>query len=369
MEAMVATKKLDRILEEMKAASKREFQLYDAEGTLLSATAEEDAKESVILFATSMAETQIVQNWIYFRVELQGETQYVLLCSKGTEEDQSYVIGKMALCQIRNLFRSVYEPENRLMGLRQIINGEITGEKLSETCHQLQLKSGNFAVYVIQYKDEETAILLETLRNLFVNSYTDLLVEMDGTKSVLLKPVGDIPSGNFEQYARVIVDNVEAEVMQNVWVGYGDPIVSYAQVHRAYKNASTALQFGRTYYGKERVFYYEQLGIGRLIYKRPQDLCELFLKEVLGENMDLGFDEETMTTINKLFENNLNISETARQLYIHRNTLVYRLERIEKRIGLDIRSFEDAMLFKIAMMVQVHLKELSVVKSEGNVLY
>jgi carbohydrate diacid regulator len=83
-------------------------------------------------------------------------------------------------------------------------------------------------------------------------------------------------------------------------------------------------------------------------------LCEMFIKEIFGErNIDL--DDETMVTIQKFFENSLNISETARQLYIHRNTLVYRLERLEKMIGLDIRKFEDAMTFKIAMMVIAHM--------------
>ncbi|MCD8111161.1 MAG: helix-turn-helix domain-containing protein [Clostridiales bacterium] len=359
MEYMISTKKLDRILEEMKEVSKKDYLLFSAEGELLSGTAEgNEFCEYVRLFTISLAETQVQQGWIFFRVELHGETEYVLLCSTGYEIDQSYVIGRMALCQIRNLFLSMEEPESRINGLRQILNGEIPDEKISEKCHQLRLKPGKYILYVIQYKSAADSVLAETMKNLFVNSRTDFMIEMDDTKTVLIKDTTDIQNENYEQYARVIVDNLQTEAMVNVWVGYGDPVTSCEKMYRAYRNACTALKVGVVFYSAENVFYYQKLGIGRLIYKLPANLCEMFLEEVLGENMDIDFDEETMATINKLFENNLNISETARQLYIHRNTLVYRLERIEKKLGLDIRSFEDAMLFKIAMMVRDHLNEV-----------
>lgn len=363
MDQMVSKKKLGRVLNEMKEASKREYLLFSVEGEFVAGTEEAAGfSQSIRQFAHSLAETQVQQGWIYFRVDLQGETEYVLLCSRGSEADQSYVIGKMALCHVRDTFLSMREPENRINVLRQIINGEIPTEKISEKCHQLQLKSGRYVLYVIYYKNEADSVLLETLKNLFVSSYQDFMVEMDGNRTVLIKSVSDIPNENYEQYARVIVDNMQMEAMINVWVGYGDPVNSFEQMQRAYRHACTALDIGIVYYGTERAFYYQQLGIGRLIYKLPADLCEMFLKEVLGENMDLDLDEETLMTINKLFDNNLNISETARQLYIHRNTLVYRLKRIEKKLGLDIRTFEDAMLFKIAMMVRTHLNELNVVK-------
>lgn len=336
-----------------------EYLLFSADGEFLSGTvAGEELEESVKVFAASLAETQVQQSWIFFRVELNGETEYVLLCGRGTDTDQSYVIGKMALCQIRNLFLAMREPESRQSGLRQIINGEIPDEKMAERCHQLHLKPGKFLLYVIQYQIGENSILMETLKNLFVNSGSDFMLEMDDTRTVLVKSVSDIPNEDYELYARMIVDNIQTEAMVNAWVGYGDPVVSYEKMNRAYQNACAALKIGVVFDAAKKVFYYQRLGIGRLIHQLPENLCEMFLEEVLGENRDIDFDEETMTTINRLFDNNLNISETARQLYIHRNTLVYRLERIEKKLGLDIRSFEDAMLFKIAMMVRVHLNDL-----------
>ena len=118
-----------------------------------------------------------------------------------------------------------------------------------------------------------------------------------------------------------------------------------------------ALEVGRIFYADKESLSYSRLGIGRLIYQLPVSLCEMFLREVFGERIPDVFDEETTVTIQKFFDNNLNISETARQLYVHRNTLVYRLERIEKALGLDIRAFEDAMLFKIALMVMAHMND------------
>ena len=116
------------------------------------------------------------------------------------------------------------------------------------------------------------------------------------------------------------------------------------------------LDVGKIFYAERNIISYNALGIGRLIYQLPVQLCEMFMKEVFGEHMPDTFDEETMVTINKFFENNLNVSETARQLYVHRNTLVYRLEKLQRSTGLDIRVFEDALTFKIALMVVSYMR-------------
>ena len=117
-----------------------------------------------------------------------------------------------------------------------------------------------------------------------------------------------------------------------------------------------ALDVGKIFYADKQIASYTKLGIGRLVYQLPLPLCQMFMKEVFGDHMPEAFDEETLITINKFFENSLNVSETARQLYVHRNTLVYRLEKIEKSTGLDIREFDDALTFKIAMMVVSYMK-------------
>ena len=159
-------------------------------------------------------------------------------------------------------------------------------------------------------------------------------------------------------FAGSLADNLHMEAMIRVRVGYGNVVTQLPEIAESYQEARMALEVGRVFYAKYDTISYGKLGIGRLIYQLPMSLCNMFIKEVFGEKIpDILDDEEAMSTINKFFENNLNISETARQLYVHRNTLVYRLERIEKAIGLDIRTFDDAMTFRIAVMVIAHMRD------------
>ena len=141
-------------------------------------------------------------------------------------------------------------------------------------------------------------------------------------------------------------------------VSYGTVVQELREVSKSYKEATMAMDVGRIFYAEKNVIAYSTLGIGRLIYQLPVNLCRIFIEEIFGGNQVYDLDEETLTTINKFFENNLNVSETSRQLFIHRNTLVYRIEKLQKATGLDIRTFEDAMTFKIAMMVVNYMKYL-----------
>ena len=149
---------------------------------------------------------------------------------------------------------------------------------------------------------------------------------------------------------------MNTEAMVNVRVSYGSLTDKLQQITSAYQEAKIAMEVGRIFYVEKEVLAYQELGIGRLIHQLPESLCEMFLKEVFDEQEENIFDEEILSTVNQFFENNLNISETARQLYVHRNTLVHRLERIQKLTGLDVRMFEDALTLKIALMVSDQVK-------------
>ena len=156
--------------------------------------------------------------------------------------------------------------------------------------------------------------------------------------------------------AKAIVNIMNTEAMINVRVSYGTLVSQLKDVSKSYKEATMALDVGRVFYEKDNVLAYNELGIGRLIHQLPYSLCEMFLREVFDGKALEQFDEETLLIVNHLFANNLNISETARQLSYHRNTLVYRFEKIQQITGLDVRVFEDALTFKIAMMVSMHMK-------------
>ena len=144
--------------------------------------------------------------------------------------------------------------------------------------------------------------------------------------------------------------------MVKVRVSYGKVVSEIKQVSSSYKEAKMAMEVGKIFYQERSILSYDTLGIGRLIYQLQPSLCEVFLHEIYGEDIPDHLDEETLNTINKFFENNLNVSETSRQLFVHRNTLVYRIEKLQKMTGLDIRTFDDALTFKIALMVVNYMK-------------
>ena len=197
---------------------------------------------------------------------------------------------------------------------------------------------------------------MELVKNLFVTKTRDFVTEVDEQNIILIKDARDLKSEEeLEFLAKMIVDNIHTEAMIRVRVGYGNRVNNLQDIAKSYQEAKMALEVGRIFYVEKETIAYRYLGIGRLIYQLPMSLCEMFIHEVFGDEVPDVFNEENTTTIQKFFENNLNISETARQLYVHRNTLVYRLERLEKAIGLDIRKFDDAMTFKIAMMVLAHM--------------
>ena len=141
-------------------------------------------------------------------------------------------------------------------------------------------------------------------------------------------------------------------------VSFGTIVEELKDVSKSYKEAKMALDVGKIFYTEKTVIAYSTLGIGRLIYQLPVNLCRIYIEEVFGKDIPEELDDETLTTIHKFFENNLNVSETSRQLYVHRNTLVYRIEKIQKSLGLDLRNFDDALTFKIALMVVNYMKYL-----------
>lgn len=213
-------------------------------------------------------------------------------------------------------------------------------------------------VYVIEKKNEEEDLILETLRELYASGRKDFVTSVDEQHVILVKALEQ--SEGYEeaqQLAREITDTLNMEAMASVRVAYGTIVQEIKAVPRSYQEAQVALEIGRVFYAERGILAYGELGIGRLIHQLPKSLCEMFLKEVFRGGAADCFEEE-LTTVYTLFDNNLNISETARKLYLHRNTLVYRLEKIQKKTGLDVRVFDDALTFKIAMMVSDHMKHM-----------
>lgn len=206
-------------------------------------------------------------------------------------------------------------------------------------------------------KNEKDSVALETVRTLFAGSKKDFITAVDEKSIILVKEVDDNQGyEEVEHIANTIVDMLNTEAMVKANVAYGTIVKEIKEVSRSYKEARMALDVGKIFFSTKNVVAYNNLGIGRLIYQLPIPLCKMFINEIFDGKSPDEFDDETLTTINKFFENSLNVSETSRQLYIHRNTLVYRLDKLQKTTGLDIRVFEDAITFKIALMVVKYMK-------------
>ena len=198
---------------------------------------------------------------------------------------------------------------------------------------------------------------METLRTLFSAKGKDFITAVDEKNIIIVKEVKEGEGySELERIARTILDMLNTEAMSKVHVAYGTIVNDIKEVSKSYKEAKMALEVGKIFNSEKNIVAYNNLGIGRLIYQLPLPLCKMFIKEIFDGKSPDEFDEETLSTINKFFENSLNVSETSRQLYIHRNTLVYRLDKLQKSTGLDLRVFEDAITFKIALMVVKYMK-------------
>ena len=212
-------------------------------------------------------------------------------------------------------------------------------------------------VFLIQTDKISDFSVLELIESMFPNKQSDFIVSIDENNVALVKELeNDSNLTELQTIAKGICDNINTEVMAKAVVGIGTVINNVKEIARSYKEARVALEVGKVFDDEKTILSYEDLGIGRLIYQLPTTLCELFLTEVFKKGSIDDLDQEIIFTIQKFFENNLNVSETSRQLYVHRNTLVYRLDKIQKITGLDLRVFDQAIIFKVAMMVNKYLR-------------
>jgi carbohydrate diacid regulator len=196
----------------------------------------------------------------------------------------------------------------------------------------------------------------DIVQGLFPNKAKDFIIILDDDNIVLIKELKSMEdTKEIEKTAKIIIDSLGAELMVKAFIGIGTVVDNIKDLARSFKEAQMALLIGRIFESDKAIINYNRLGIGRLIYQIPTTLCELFLNEVFKNNTFESLDAETMLTIQKFFENHLNVSETSRQLYVHRNTLVYRLDKIKKLTGLDLTSFDDAVIFKVAILVKKYL--------------
>ncbi|PXV90995.1 CdaR family transcriptional regulator [Lachnotalea glycerini] len=355
---MISNQILQNSINELKAITRVDLCILDIDGMTMASTSEdfEVNPDMINSFALSPADSQEIQGLHYFKVFDDRQLEYVLV-AKGSSDDV-YMIGKVAVCQIQNLIIAYKERFDKNNFIQNLILDNLLLVDIYNRAKKLHIEiEARRVVFMIETKNEKDNNALETVKNIFSSKSKDFITAVDERNIILVKELEAEESYNdLELTANVLVDMLNTEAMTQVRVAYGTIIDEIKEVSKSYKEAKMALDVGKIFYSEKNIVAYNTLGIGRLIYQLPIPLCEMFMKEVFGDNMPDSFDEETVTTINKFFENNLNVSETSRQLYVHRNTLVYRLEKLQKSTGLDIRIFDDALTFKIAMMVVNYMK-------------
>lgn len=360
---MIINQKIQKTIEEIYWITSVEMSVFTSRGKIVASTenADKNIIDKIFRFIQVMDDDTIDDNTRLFKIEVDGDVEYILSFENVSKEGA--MLGKMAACQIKNLVINTSDKFDRNNFIQNILLGNLLAVDILGKAKKLHIDNKLRIAYVIDTGEKENDIVLELVKNLSDTRTGDFVVTLDAHSVVLIKDISDISEEDQEEeleaIAKRLVDNLLMEAMIKVRVGYGNPVVQIGDIASSFREAKMAIQVGRVFYAEKETISYGRLGIGRLIYQLPMSLCEMFIKEVFGEEIpDILDDEEAMSTINKFFENNLNISETARQLYVHRNTLVYRLERIEKAIGLDIRTFDDAMTFRIAVMVIAHLKDM-----------
>ncbi len=211
-------------------------------------------------------------------------------------------------------------------------------------------------VFLIRTSQDTDVSVFDIIQNFFPDKSKDFVINVNESDIALVKEVRpNVETKDLEKLARSISDTLQSEFYCNCVIGIGTCVTGIKELAHSFKEGQVALEVGKVFDTEKNIISYENLGIARLIYQLPTTLCDMFLKEVFKRGSIDSLDQETLFTIQKFFENNLNVSETSRKLFVHRNTLVYRLEKIKKLTGLDLREFDDAIVFKVALMVNKYL--------------
>ena len=355
---MISNQVLQNTLEGLKEISRTEFCVIDTDGKVLASTSAEFsiAPTDIQAFADSQAESQLVKGLQYFKVNDDYHLEYILVVNG--EDEGAYIIGKLAAFQIQSLIIAYKERFDKDSFIKNLLLDNLLLVDIYNRAKKLHIDADvRRVVLILEMQQEKDHNSMEAIRNLFGTKSKNFITAVDEKSIIIVKEMEDEETyEDVNRLAEQIMDTLELCREDGTHMAYGTIVNELKEVSRSYKEARMALDVGKIFFGDKDVIAYSSLGIGRLIYQLPIPLCKMFIREIFDGKSPDDFDEETLTTIDKFFENSLNVSETSRQLYIHRNTLVYRLDKLQKSTGLDLRVFEDAITFKIALMVVRYMK-------------
>ena len=348
------------VIVQLREISDRTFGVIDTEGAVVSCTdmavlgerwpdaalKVSNTADSVVTFGQKCFKA-IVGNSNFF--------EYAVFCSGDDETAKSFC--NLAYIALNNAKTFYEEKHDRGTFVKNIIMDNILPGDIYIRAKELHFSTdAPRAVFLIRQVGHSDVATVDVLSGMFPDKMQDFVLSINETDIAVVKQISvNTTAEDLERLAASIEETLKNELRIRTVIGIGTVAEHLRELADSYKEAQTAIDVGKVFDTERSIINYENLGIGRLIYQLPTTLCEIFLSEVFKKNSIDSLDQETLFTINKFFENNLNVSETSRKLFVHRNTLVYRLEKIKKLTGLDLRQFDHAIVFKVALMVRKYL--------------
>ena len=356
---MITNQILLNTIEGLKGISRIDFCVFDVEGKVLATTSDNghNYEDVVLSFGESPADSQEIQGCQFFKIFDEQQLEYILLAD-GENEDV-YMVGKIAAFQIQNLLIAYKERFDKDNFIKNLLLDNLLLVDIYNRAKKLHIDTdAKPVIFIIETSREKDSAALDNVRSLLGGKSRDFITAVDEKNIIVVKELSEKDgSKEMDKMAKDMLSILKEDTGdEHIHIAYGTVVNDIKEVSKSYKEAKMALDVGKIFFDEKDIVAYSTLGIGRLIYQLPLPLCKMFIKEIFEGKSPDEFDEETLATINKFFENSLNVSETSRQLYIHRNTLVYRLDKLQKSTGLDLRVFEDAITFKIALMVVKYMK-------------
>ncbi len=358
----MSAKTFQNIISHLKNSIDRTVGIIDADGTVVACT--DLTRIGTIHHDTgeddrTASESFRHHGYTYKFLTDGGKSDYAVFVDG--EDEKSGMIADILAATTQSVKSTFDEKFDKATFIKNIILDNMLPSDIYSKSRELHLaQDASYAVYVIRYPEKNDFAPLQIIQNMFPNKNRDTVIAINDSETAIVREFKEkYDETEAESVARTICDTFGTEFFTNITVGIGTAVTNVKDLSRSYKEARTATEIGKVFDAKNSIFNYKRLGIGRLIYQLPSTLCELFLNEIFKPGVIESLDRETLATVDAFFGNSLNISETARKLFVHRNTLVYRLDKVQKITGLDLREFDNAVTFKVALMVKRYLNSKS----------
>ncbi len=344
------------VIHQMKDSIDRTFGIIDENSTVIACSELGKIGETMEAKAAAIGETATGDGLTFANLGITQSANYTVFVEGDDVLAAKYAsVLAVSFSNIKFYYDEKYDRGNFI---KNVILDNILPGDIYIKARELYFNSDVYrTVILIRAIDHTDISVYDIVQNLFPDKSKDFIIGINETDIALVKETkSGIDPKTIEKLASTVADTLSGEFYVHAVIGIGTTVDNLKDLARSFKEAQTALEVGKVFDNEKTIISYDNLGIARLIYQLPTTLCETFLKEVFKLGSIETLDQETLFTIQRFFENNLNVSETSRKLFVHRNTLVYRLEKIKKITGLDLREFDHAIIFKIALMVNKYLK-------------